>query len=387
MKHRRSLFICLHVSTIDEYGNTTKQKRRRKPDLSDDSVDVKRPRSISHSPPKSVSSESDSDRQPTPIPPAIVFDHFENDDTIYQIEDVTDETSIEDRCRIYSVAAFPTTDLTELQPGDPPDEDFSKAKPANQVMHATFSSYIEPYFRNFTEEDLAFLRERGDRVAPYTIPPLGQHYSEVWASDDAPVFASPAPPQLHSIGSKGAPDMLTDDMLEKEEISLGPLMSRILAGMIFEENVGEGGGGSEGANGSSSNMTNGDTPNHISGGSSSTLPGWQDAAFKTNLPKTDYTTLESRLKQEMRFIGLIGPNEDEPDWKAVEDDEISARLRALQGELRKQSILNGARKARLQHLLKEQLAWQEYATILDDLDKQVCVHKSPCIYPLLHSCH
>ena len=89
-----------------------------------------------------------------------MYDYFENDDTIYRIEDVTLETSVEECRRIYQVADFPKMDLSDLQAGDPPDMDFTNAKPQNQVMHLTFTAYTEPYFRNFTEEDLAFLRER-----------------------------------------------------------------------------------------------------------------------------------------------------------------------------------------------------------------------------------
>ena len=73
---------------------------------------------------------------------------------------------------IYAVAVYPHDDLHDLIPGTPPDKDFSNAKPTNQVAANTFATYIEPYFRPFTEEDLAFLRERvcddpsGKRRAP-----------------------------------------------------------------------------------------------------------------------------------------------------------------------------------------------------------------------------
>lgn len=132
-----------------------KTKKRKTDSPEDDTKGKKRSRS-----PSVYSSSSGSDRQPSPLPPAIVYDYFENDDTIYHIEDVTAETSVEERRRIYQVADYPKVDLSDLQAGDPPDMDFTNAKPQNQVAHATFAAYTEPYFRNFTEEDLAFLRER-----------------------------------------------------------------------------------------------------------------------------------------------------------------------------------------------------------------------------------
>jgi hypothetical protein len=62
------------------------------------------------------------------------------------------------------------------------------------------NAYIEPYFRPFTEDDRAFLLERGDNVTPYLIPKLGKHYSKQWAEEDGGLvsFASPAPPTTSS---------------------------------------------------------------------------------------------------------------------------------------------------------------------------------------------
>ena len=149
-----------HSPSIDD----KKTKKRKTDSPEDDTKGKKRSRS-----PSVYSSSSESDRQPSPLPPAIVYDYFENDNTTYHIEDVTPETSVEERREIYQVADFPRMDLSDLQAGDPPDMDFTNAKPQSQVAHATFTSYTDPYFRNFTEEDLAFLRERvGHAIFPLT---------------------------------------------------------------------------------------------------------------------------------------------------------------------------------------------------------------------------
>lgn len=140
-------------------------------------------------------------------------------------------------------------------------------------------------------------------------------------------------------------------------------MSRILAGMIIEDSAYE---NNDGTNGDA----NGDDRRDQS--SASTLPGYQDPSWKSTNGKPNYTAIEEAMKRELKYFGLWEPNEQEPNWDEQQDDEVSARLRALQKELRKQSILNGARKARLTSTLKDQLAYQEYATILEDLDKQVC---------------
>ncbi|KAF8417236.1 histone acetyltransferases subunit 3-domain-containing protein [Tirmania nivea] len=345
----------------DAVGDDKKNKKRKTDSPDDDGKGKKRSRSSSI-----FSTSSESDRQPSPLPPAIVYDYFENDDTVYYIEEVTPETSIEECRRIFQVADFPKVDLSDLQAGDPPDMDFTNAKPQNQVAHVTYTSYTDPYFRNFTEEDLAFLRERGDRVNCYIIPPLGPHYSEAWAQDETQTFASGAPPQLTTgAGPKGDPSEIGDEILEKEELSLGPLMSRILAGMVVEESAYE---SNDGTNGETNND---DNSNKKDQSSATTLPGHQDPSWKSANGKPNYLAIEEAMKRELKYFGLWEPNGQEPNWDEQQDDEVSARLRALQKELRKQSILNGARKARLTSMLSDQLAYQEYATILEDLDKQV----------------
>ena len=73
----------------------------------------------------------------------------------------------EDKKEIYSVAAFPHDDLRSLIAGSIPDKDFSNAKPPNQVNSNTFATYLEPYFRALTDEDLQWLKERVSLTAQF----------------------------------------------------------------------------------------------------------------------------------------------------------------------------------------------------------------------------
>lgn len=68
--------------------------------------------------------------------------------------------SDDEKKEIYSVARFPSSDLRHLMAGTPPDKDFSNAKPTNQVSANTFLTYIDPFVRPLTEEDIAFLKEK-----------------------------------------------------------------------------------------------------------------------------------------------------------------------------------------------------------------------------------
>lgn len=322
----------------------------------------------------------DAEHQPPPAAPYVVFEPLDDDPAIYEIPAVTDQTSYEDKAKAFAVARFPADDLSTLIPGDPPDEDFSKTKPANQVAINTFNTYIEPYYRAFSEEDLAFLRERGDRVGPYIMPKLGRHYSDVWAEEDgASSFATPAPPtnshnNRAANQAKGKPEDINDEMLDKEEVSCGPLLSRVLAAIIAEP---------EDAEGETQNQINGDSTPAPSKPSATTLQGTSEMNWKVPVGKADYATLEERMKREMVYVGLLDPAQD-IDFDNSEDDEVSARLRLLQRQLKEQSIVNGARKARIAELLKEQMAYQEYVTILDDLDKQVSLLRAiPMIFKTL----
>lgn len=335
-------------------------------------------------------SRSDVEHQPPPAPPYVVFTPLDDDPAVYEIPAVDETTSYEDKARAFSVTRFPEDDLSSLIPGDPPDEDLSKAKPTNQVAINTFSTYIEPYFRPFSEEDVAFLRERGDRLTPFLIPKLGRHYSEVWAEEDgggptAGYTVSPAPasnPHSNPAANtpRGKPDDLSEDALEREDISCGPLLSRLLSTYLPDD--------SPPASPPDPNAMDLDDQKPHSTPSTS-LP--QPANTWHSLPtlKSDYSTLDERLRREMIFVGLLSPlptstttsspppgganslPQTDIDFLSPSDDAISSRLRHLQHQLRETSLLNGARKSRINNLLKENLAWQEYQTILEDLDKQV----------------
>jgi transcriptional adapter 3 len=47
-----------------------------------------------------------------------------------------------------------------MMAGVAPDKDFSNAKPTSQVNANTFLTWVEPFVRPLTEEDIAFLKEK-----------------------------------------------------------------------------------------------------------------------------------------------------------------------------------------------------------------------------------
>ena len=336
-------------------------------------------------PPRASSSDSNSsdDHQPPPsatIPQyqtfgsnPVIFD----DPTVYEVREITDDMTDDEKREIYCVASFPHDDLADLIAGIPPNKDFSNAvKPNNQVQAHTFASYLDGFLRPFKEEDIGFLNERGDRVTPFVMPRRGKkHYNEIWAEEDGGmVLDSTSPPdQLNPNQPRGAIDQMDDNMTETDQISGGPLLNRLLSSMRFEHRAPP--EDKLQVNGTS-DMMNGDLPNGVSHDEESSkatpIPSATAIPDSTKPPNSALThaQIDERLKLELRHIGFLSP-EQEPDYDAHYDDEVAERLRYLQNRLREVSLTNGARKQRILDLVEEQMAYQEYSTILEDLDTQV----------------
>jgi transcriptional adapter 3 len=342
-----------------------------------------------------IDDDSSSDEHQPPPAPAIPHLQTFGDDpstfpdpTVYDIREVTPDMDDDTKREIYSVAYFPESNLEDLIPGTPPDKDFSNAKPTNQVQANTFATYLEPYFRAYTEEDSAFLRERGDRTTPFVIPRRGKkHYSEVWSEEDGAMsLDNPlhGRDKLPANQARGSIDAMDDATAETDQISAGPILSRLLATLRPEHRAppSEERPTTNGLTNGEANINgeaNGELGDAVqpSGDAAAPVPSAtymtessSESWKKASHPKLDYSQVDERIKQELRHIGFLPPDPD-PDFDAHYDDEIAVRLRALQAELKQQSIINGARKAKLQDLVKERMAHQEYTTILEDLDSQV----------------
>ncbi|KAK5992653.1 Chromatin-remodeling complexes subunit NGG1-like protein [Cladobotryum mycophilum] len=296
------------------------------------------------------------------------------DPTVYEILPTNDSTSEEDKMRIFSVATYPRSDLADLIAGDPPDRDFSSAKPSSQINFSTFSTYVDPYFRPFSEEDLAFLRERG--IA---------HYTEIWSEEDGAMSVD-SPQQnrdkLPPNQPRGSIDNMNDGVAETDALSIGPLATRLLQA-LRPENRTQPSDDKPTTNGITNGdiSMNGDINGDEQNGSSDDKNPIPPATYmmesstetwkKATHPKLEYAQVDERLKQELRHIGFLPQEGFESEYDGHFDDEVAGRLRVLQTRLKDQMLINGARKSRLMDLVRERMAHQEYQTILEDLDSQV----------------
>lgn len=104
------------------------------------------------------------------------------------------------------------------------------------------------------------------------------------------------------------------------------------------------------------------------------------------LSSLNYESFEERVKQELKTLGVfavanksLGRVETESEGKNLgvnwvnerEDDEVCIELRKLQKKLRVVNSRNNQRKQILKPILKKHLAYQDYAQILENLNKQV----------------
>lgn len=236
-----------------------------------------------------------------------------------------------------------------------------------------------------------------------------RHYREIWSEEDGAMVLDNVngyEEQLPPNEARGSMDQMNDETAETDAISTGPILARLLSTLRPE---GRPPPSENAVNGDTAAATTAITVNGSSNGDmdidndpiehnqqqqlqnqyqkhhqtateplppatrmpEASQPNWKPpAAPPSTLTKTDYVALEERLISELRHIGFLG-EEDTPDYNGAYDDEVAARLRYLQAELRRVSIVNGARKARLLELTEERMAMQEYATIADDLDGQL----------------
>ena len=209
------------------------------------------------------------------------------------------------------------------------------------------------------------------------MPRLGnRHYTEIWAEEDGAMSVDGQQQHKDKLPpnqARGNVEQIDDEMAETEQVSAGPVLNRLLAAMRVENR--------STAN-ESNGFTNGDGlgyghNNDVADATTSDtlppatyMPESNNPAWKTTAPKIDYATADERVKQELRYLGFLAPD-TEPDFDAHNDDDIAARIRLLQTQLKETSIQTGAMKARVLDFANERMAHQEYSTIQEDLDAQV----------------
>lgn len=176
----------------------------------------------------------------------------------------------------------------------------------------------------------------------------------------------------YQAGSSGAlpkwePSTLGDIDLVTEERGHGPLTERVVSALIPMHDATEW----KGVKAAEEAMEG--------------RPGTNGAAAAAARDKLNVADLEDRMRNVMRFHGLlddivstlvhgaipVAHNAPQPDYSEAVDDPIASALRHAQRELRTVLATNEARRLRLAAIAEDRLAHQEYVDGRDALDKNI----------------
>jgi transcriptional adapter 3 len=204
------------------------------------------------------------------------------------------------------------------------------------------------------------------------IPKRGlRTYKEVWAEEDGGMSLDLDSTFSIDNEPNGTMDMMTDELAETDQLSVGPVLARLSSALRPELSRAS---NNDDVVASGFDMDIDGESGHTETAKPPEPPATQfpETTWKNvpPAPRQEYSQLDDRILQELKFLALMGPTE-QPEFSNGNDDEVAARLRYLQGELRRQSIINGARKAALLEVTEHWMATQEYTTIADDLDNQL----------------
>eukprot|EP00026_Physarum_polycephalum_P005297 Phypoly_transcript_05329.p1 GENE.Phypoly_transcript_05329~~Phypoly_transcript_05329.p1 ORF type:complete len:596 (+),score=91.59 Phypoly_transcript_05329:72-1859(+) len=237
---------------------------------------------------------------------------------------------------------------------------------------SAFWTAMEPYLRAPTDQDLAYITPKPPRAddSIFTIPALGVHYLQVWASGDG----IGSPPIRHSSrvmprgeGLEGVEYTNDDD--EAPDPIMGDITQRILQSLIDEHII---------LNRPPSPFPDESpmsTDENKENTSSSSIP-----AIPVNIySRAQMVALEDRIRLELRAIGLLDDEELDPADR--EDDEVCAELRLNQNLLREQIAINNDRRLRLLDLIKpkmrehEEMRKQKFVNLAIEKNYQKLVQK------------
>lgn len=236
-------------------------------------------------------------------------------------------------------------------------------KEASQVPAATFFHYADAYFKPVTEDDLAWLSAKSDDPAPFHFPELGRPYRQVWEQEDralqgmlsapddaaaaAAAAAAPTGDAAPGAASDAAPTAasslrlrdLTDAHMYSRTAHGGPLLERLTAALLPMP--------AASVDGPADARDVGPPDVH---------KPWCDA--------------EAQARQACEAVGLLESGAP-VRWEAAADGPVAAALRAAQSRLRQQMAANEQRMARLFRVAKDRMAYQDYQTCLQAVDREI----------------
>lgn len=229
-----------------------------------------------------------------------------------------------------------------------------------------FWGYVEPYCSDITIEDIKVLEDslnsKVDINEYYKTPPLGRHYSEIWAKEDfieeqqnsSKIDKKRSTP-LTNVENIENKFLKVDTEGEREQCPYGNFTQRLIAALV-DENI-------------MAPMTENELQDVVR------IADNQGNVKKTDSNKkmpviTNTKSLENAIKDELFALGLIDSTADEEqDYDA--EDEILGELRKCQSELKALRSHNKQSINRLLSKAKTAMTTQEVRQKAKVLDGEV----------------
>ncbi|KAK0084617.1 hypothetical protein PV325_006725 [Microctonus aethiopoides] len=228
--------------------------------------------------------------------------------------------------------------------------------PKNDTTNKFWAS-VDPYCSDIMPDDIKLLNEliatHSDLSEFKKIPPLGRHYSYVWAHNDLMQEEDAANPNRDKKKNRTDMSMLMSKVDKKHPTSMaGPLTQRLVSALL-EENV------YVANNNSDSKLFRDGDP-----------PVLRDLSIQNSM------NLELRMHKELVEQGILEPDSHR---KNQEDDEILTEIKRCQQDLMALSSHNVAQLKRLLNLAQEESRRQALKRKISVVDNDVVEHYNKLI--------
>ncbi len=276
----------------------------------------------------------------------------------------------------------------------------SSLLPLGPQIESEYWRTMETYFMDIKESDLKILQPQPANAADpaFLIPPLGRHFAEIWANEDARAAAEDDPDHMARIPSgsgrararfsdlvdetqrdktlRGLLDGDFDMPIDPSAVPPHSLSARVLGAFISDKAATDlaikNSATSTSTTTTSTSATTSPSaiaasrqavrdsiaaPNLYAGPISSQ---WFDPSARSLLSER----YEDRVFVELKSIGLVDERVGPEDWQ---DDEVCVHLRRLQGQLKEQQKANSGMKSRLLSSVIDWLPTQRKLASLKDI--------------------
>ncbi|XP_001605876.1 transcriptional adapter 3-B [Nasonia vitripennis] len=222
--------------------------------------------------------------------------------------------------------------------------------PKNDTLNKFWAS-IDPYCADIMPDDIKLLEEliakHSDIGEFKKIPPLGRHYSLMWAHNDLMQEEDAGNPNRDKKKGRSDISLLLSKAEKKANGIAGPLTQRLVSALL-EENV---------------YVANNNTDSKLF--RDGDPPVLRDLTIQNSM------NLEMRMHKELVEQGILEPDSQK---KNQDDDEIVAEIKRCQRELTALSSHNEMQLKRLLHLAQEESKRQALKRKIASVDNQVVEH-------------